>query len=1102
MKNRQIAGLGLSLVGVAIAGYLVACGSNADTGPGQEGPGLEDASTPDTSTAKPPSGGKDAGASDTGASDAAIAREASAEIDAASIAWLPDPASHVNTLVGTTGGGNVFPGAIVPFGMLQWSPDTSPNRSEGGGYEYTDTQTTGFSLTHISGPGCGAFGDIPILPLTGGLPTGDPGSHAEPLSHTGEVASAGYYSVQTGASPITTELTATLHSSMARFTYPATNAANLLIKLLGSQNGSVGSSATIVGTNEVSGSTTSGFFCGASDKYTLYFDIVFDQPFTASQVITASGGASPSVVFLTFDATTNHVVQAKVSISFVSVANARANWTFENPNPTWAFDTVKGNAHTAWNALLNQVQISGGSTSEQELFYTSIYHSLIHPNVFSDTNGQYMGFDNQPHSVALPQKDQYANYSSWDIYHSQVQLSALIAPQQMSDSAQSMINDAAQNSGMLPKWSLANGESYVMVGDPADGIIAGYYAFGAQTFDTATALKVMVTEATVPNNIRPGLADYMKLGYLPDDASYGCCNFYGSVSTLLEYTEADFALSQFAQALGDTKNAATFLARSQNWQNVYDPATTFFTPKLSDGTFVAGVGMTSGQGMVEGSASQYRWINSFDRQAQLTAMGGAATVSPLLETFFSSLDDLSGNGALMANEFELGSQYWQSATGEPWKTQDVVNRLRTQTFKDAPELIDNNDDLGALSSQLVWSMLGLFPDYPGSPILTLNGPQFPAELIHLGGAPSGPSILITGANASASAPYVQSLQVDGVPSTKQWLDASFVQTGGWLDFVMGGTANTSLGTGASDAPPSYGMESTSAIGFVAKGPFVVAPGATASTTIGAQSTRSDVAQTVSWTATPPAGVGVSLTSGSLSLAAGAQGTQALTITAPATEGRYTVPFALTSSLGITTPGATLAIIVAAPGAFWPYFDNAGISDDGSSGASFDGVGYSYSTQALAAGGAKPGVTLTAGGITYTWPNEASGQLDNIDVSGQTITFSETTAKKTLGLLGSATNAGSAGAQGTVTVTYADSSTQAIPVAFTDWTRGGGSLTPVAGNVTAVTCAYRNAGGNKDTTPAYVFAISAALTSTQLVTSVTLPASSTGGDIHIFDIELQ
>ena len=244
------------------------------------------------------------------------------------------------------------------------------------------------------------------------------------------------------------------------------------------------------------------------------------------------------------------------------------------------------------------------------------------------------------------------------------------------------------------------------------------------------------------------------------------------------------------------------------------------------------------------------------------------------------------------------------------------------------------------------------------------------------------------------------------------------------------------------------------------------------------------------------------TSGQLTLAAGAKGSQSLTLTAPTTQGRYSIPFQLTSSLGVAAPSVVAPHHRRPCGAtFWPYFNNAGICDDGSGAANFDGVGYSYSAQALAAGGAKPGGTVTAGGIAYTWPNEASGQLDNVAVSGQTITY-PSAVKKTLGLLGSATNAGSGGAQGTVTVTYADNSTLAITVVFTDWTEGGGSFGPAAGNVVAVTSAYRNAGGNKDAHAAYVFAFSAALTSSQPVVSVTLPSSTTGGEIHLFDVELQ
>jgi hypothetical protein len=419
-------------------------------------------------------------------------------------------------------------------------------------------------------------------------------------------------------------------------------------------------------------------------------------------------------------------------------------------------------------------------------------------------------------------------------------------------------------------------------------------------------------------------------------------------------------------------------------------------------------------------------------------------------------------------------------------------------YTDTPSFIDNNDDLGALSSQLVWSMLGMFPAHPGSAELTLNGPEFPAEQLHL---PGGALLVVTGAGASETMPYIQSLRVNGKPSTSPGLPASVIQTGARLDFTMGGTPNTSWGIGASDVPPSYGVDSTSAIGFVTGGPVVIPPGGTAQATFGAQSARSDAAQTVTWQTSASGGMGVSPASGQLSLAAGANATQILTLTAPTTQGRYTIPFQLTSSLGVSAPSLALPVIVANAGAFWPYFNNAGISDDGSGAANFDGVGYSYSAQALAAAGAKPGGTISAGGVTYTWPNVASGQLDNVAVGGQTIAF-PSAVRTTIGLLGSATNAGSSGAQGTVTVTYADKSTQAITVHFTDWTQGAGTFPLATGNVVAITTPYRNAGGAKDTHATYVFAFSAALTSSQPVASVTLPSDATGGDIHVFDLELQ
>jgi predicted alpha-1,2-mannosidase len=840
------------------------------------------------------------------AGDAATAGDGAAAEEAAApepqVPWLTNPASHVNTLVGTTEGGNMFPGADYPFGMVQWSPDTTPDRPSGGGYEYKDSSILGFSLTHISGPGCsGAFGDVPILPLTGGLPGGDLNAAKQSFSHTGEVATAGYYSVKIGSPSITTELTATLHSAMARFTYPATNNANLLFKLHDSAAGNFGSAtATIVSNQEVTGSTSSGNFCGTGKPYVIHFDMMFDQPFTASKIIAQSGQTSPGFVFLTFDASKTQVVQAKVGISFISTNNAHDNWTAENPASQWNFDTVKSAAENAWNTTLGQIQITGGTTSEQELFYTSLYHSLLHPNVSTDTNGQYMGFDGAVHTVSGTQKEQYVNYSGWDIYHTQVQLSAIVAPQAMSDSAQSMLNDASQNGGMLPKWSLESGENDIMVGDPADGIIAGYYAFGAQQFDTATALKVMLKEATVPNQMRPGLSDYESLGYVPDDVGYDQAAGFS-----LEYCQADFALSEFAAAMGDTTDAAAMLKRAQNWQYLFDPSVDMFIPKLKNGTFVAGVGPSSSHGLTEGDASQYRWVIAYDRQAQLAAQGGPSVVNPALDAFFSKLDDFQGPSAFLTNEFELGTPYWDNYTGEPWKTQEIVNRIRTTLYHDAPGFLDNNDDLGAMSSALVWSMLGMYPDYPGSAILTLNGPEFTNERIHL---PSGKYLTVTAVGASDTNFYIQSLQVNGQRSDKTWLDPSVVVAGATLDFTMGATASPSWGSAAADVAPSYGVDSTSGFVFATPNPLTLGAGASAEVNLNAQSARSDVSQNLSWSVSPQ-NFSLDATSGSLSLGPGARATSKIKVTAPGGFGNYSLTFQLTSSVGGNAPAYMLPIVI-------------------------------------------------------------------------------------------------------------------------------------------------------------------------------------------------
>ncbi|HEV2635670.1 MAG TPA: GH92 family glycosyl hydrolase [Actinocrinis sp.] len=718
-------------------------------------------------------------------------------------ALVTDPASLVDARVMTTGGGNDFPGADVPFGMVQWSPDSATNRNDGGGYDYNAAQTRGFSLTHMSGPGCGAMGDIPILPLTGALPSGDPGTHMENISHTGEVANAGYYSVTTGSPAIKTELTATQRSGMARFTFPATTQADLLLKLLDSQNGDSASTAQIVSNTEVSGTATSGNFCG-SGTYTLHFDIVFDQPFTASQIVNESGQPGPNSVFLTFNTTSNQVVQAKVGISFVSTANAKANWQAENSGFT--FSTTQAAAHSSWNTLLDKIQVAGGTAAQQQLFYTSLYHSLLQPNVVSDSNGQYMGFDNAVHTVASGHA-QYDQFSGWDVYHAQTQLSALIAPTQTSDIAQSLVNDYAQG-GIFPQWGFMNTYNYVMAGDPATAALANYYAFGATGFDTSTALKDMLAEATTNNNVRRGTSLESTYGYLPDDlynGNLGCCNVHGSAASLLEYDEADFALSQFAGSQGDTANAATFAARANNWKNIFDPANDLLTPRNSNGSWVSTTA-TSSNGYIEGTAAQYRFVVPFDQPAEAALLGGNSATNSLLDSFFTTLNGSNGNQAFLANEFDLGTPWFYDWTGEPSHTQSVINRMLNQLYQDTPSGFPNNDDLGTMSAQYVWGALGLYPVTPGSGNLMFNSPLFTQAVVQL---PSGGTMTINAPQASASNYYVQSLTVNGTASTATWISNATWKNGVTLNFTLG-SSPSSWGTGAADAPPSYNTGSASA----------------------------------------------------------------------------------------------------------------------------------------------------------------------------------------------------------------------------------------------------------------------------------------------------
>jgi predicted alpha-1,2-mannosidase len=664
--------------------------------------------------------------------------------------------------------------------MVQWSPDTT-RRPDGGGYYRGDPAITGFSLTHLSGPGCKGGGDVPILPLVG-RPAIDANDKVS-FSHADESADAGYYRVRLG-NGVTTELTATPRTGMARFTTPGKTSLTLIFKLRDGQRHDVSDSFSAPSPAEVTGQVTGDTFCGRQYLHTLHFVMDFSEPF-------GSHGDSHHVGWVTFSRPRQLI--ARVGVSFVSAANAEANLAAENPG--WDFDAVRAATQQRWNDQLDKIRIQGGTPAQRQVFYTALYHALLHPNIYSDVNGQYEGADGAVHHVDPGHAAFYTNFSGWDIYRGQAQLEALLDPQVASDTAQSMVDDYAQ-SGALPKWFAGSGESYTMVGDPADAILADYYAFGARSFDTRQALADMVAEATVPSKIRPGLNYLNTLGYLPLDGTYGCCNFYGPVSTTLEYDTADFALSAFAGALGDAAHQEAFATRAQDWQNLVNPGSKWIRPRLADGAWAAKFSPSSPTGFVEGDAWKYEGDVPFNIAGLAQSRGGQQAMAAYLGAALRQLEGQDGRADLR-NEPSIALPWEYDYIGEPYRTQAVIRRIQDQDWTDTPAGLAGNDDLGTMSAWFVWSALGMYPETPGTADLALSSPLFPEATIAL---PSGATLTIRANGAPRT--YIQNSTWNSTAWDNAYAPPAAITSGGTLAFTLARTPDQTWAAWA--PPPSYG----------------------------------------------------------------------------------------------------------------------------------------------------------------------------------------------------------------------------------------------------------------------------------------------------------
>lgn len=704
------------------------------------------------------------------------------------------PYDSVDPMIGTAGGGNTFPGASLPFGMMQWSPDTNSKAW----YDYKAKRIYGFSLTHISGAGCPLYGDIPVLPWTGDLtvsPHQNRELYTQAFDHSQETAHPGYYAV-TLANGIRVEITVADRAGIARFSFPQGSPARLLLNAGGSANSDVvgkkpndaartndGYTIHIDGDKAVSGQARAGNFCGSPTRYTIYFAAEFQQPMVHSTMwhddsIDASAheeSAHHAGALLDFG--DQRTVTMKVGLSFVSVDNARANLSSEIRG--WDFDAVRTAAQSAWSKVLNRIEIQGGTAEQRTIFYTGLYHMLLSPNLFSDTNGEYVGFDGKVHRASCSggscQRAQYANFSDWDIYRDVIQLQALLDPVRASDEAQSLVNDAEQ-SGWLPRWPYANDNPYVMGGDSSTILLADIYAFGGRSVDAQGALRSMIKGATQLGNGMHGqaerlyLADELKLGYVPIDHDTL------AASRTLEFASDDFALSQMAGALGDHRVADEFIKRAGNWQKLLDPETHWIRPRNSNGSWLQGFDadhslpkrpdapVSSDQdGFEEGNSWQYSFMIPFDYARLIPAMGGDTVVVPRLDRFFSKLICWGEPCFNMANEPDFVVPYAYEYTNEPWKTDDVVTRIEQQTFSAKPDGIPGNDDLGATSGVYVWNALGLYPGVPGVGGFFLGSPMFPQATVHF-----ADGRLLT-VRRAGSGVYVNGIGLNGESYDDYWL---------------------------------------------------------------------------------------------------------------------------------------------------------------------------------------------------------------------------------------------------------------------------------------------------------------------------------------------
>jgi predicted alpha-1,2-mannosidase len=715
-----------------------------------------------------------------------------------------DYTGFVDPFIGTGGHGHTYPGATLPFGMVQLSPDTRLTGWDGcSGYHYSDTTIYGFSHTHLSGTGVSDYGDILLMPYTGKIQlergeAGKPGSgYSSSFSHDHETASSGFYNVKLDDNNIEVELTTTLRVGVHRYTFPSSERANIIIDLY-HRDRVLDSGIFFVSDSEIEGFRRSNAW--AKDQH-IYFVARFSKPFLAYGI--SSNGAlledqkkatgKDIKGFVSYETNQGDRIVIKVGISAVSIEGARKNLNAEAQN--LSFDQIKNNAQQTWNQALGKIKTEGGTAEQTRTFYTSLYHALLNPNLFMDVDGQYRGRDLRIHQA----KDftNYTVFSLWDTYRTTHPLFTIIEPKRTLDFINTFKVQYEQG-GMLPVWELAANETGCMIGYHSIPVIVDAYMKGIQNFDKKTLYEAMKHSAE-QNHL--GLEHYKKHGYIPAEKEAE------SVSKTLEYAYDDWCIAQMARLLGKQDDYKYFTQRAQSYKNLYDPSTQFIRAKLKGTWFSPFDPAEVNFNYTEANAWQYHFYVPQDIEGMINLMGGKENFINKLDQLFSSDSKTTGRKQAeitgLIGQYAHGNEpshhisYLYNFVNQPWKTQQKVRQIMDILYSDQPDGLCGNEDCGQMSAWYVMSALGFYPVTPGQDLYVIGTPIFPKAVIKL---ENGHTFTVEAKHVSKRNFYIQSAQLNGKPWTRSWLRHRDIIKNGSLVLHMGPSPNPSWGSSDQDIP--------------------------------------------------------------------------------------------------------------------------------------------------------------------------------------------------------------------------------------------------------------------------------------------------------------